>query len=85
MSSADERISGHSILQQIDLFTLHWKILAIICPDVSMHFPVDSSCVIQEHAPGEILRLSFSKISSGLRSVIWLSVPSDMVAEGMAC
>ena len=85
MQSADERIPGHSILQQIDIFTLHWKIFAIICPDVSVHFPVDSSCAIQEHTPREVLRLSFSKISSGLRSVIWLSIPSDMTAEGMAC
>lgn len=43
MSSADERIPGHTILQQINVFILQRKILAVLCLDVSVRFRALSS------------------------------------------
>lgn len=72
MSLADERFPGRGILQQIDIFVLHWKVLTVICPRISVRFPVDSSRVGQE----EVLRLASEKfllvsdLSSGCPQVV---------------
>lgn len=72
VSLADERYPGHGILQQIDLFILHWKALTVICPHISVHFPVDSSRVAQEEVlcSASATFVLASDLSSGCSQVV---------------
>lgn len=70
---------ARSVLQQTDIVSLHWKILTIICPDVSVHLWMwDAEGCSQGGSWSQL-----QQVSCGLRSVIWMSIPSDRTAEGM--
>lgn len=85
MSLADERYPGHGILQQIDLFILHWKALTVICPHVSVHFPVDSSRVAQEKVlcSASATFVLASDLSSGCSQVV-PSIYNDSRRDGIS-
>lgn len=68
-----------SVLQQTDIVALHWKILVIICLDVSVRLWMWSAEGCSQGGSWSQLQ----QVSCGLTSVIWMSIPSDRTAEGI--